>query len=35
MGRKLKPVSALQEWTQGLTIMQQSVLLAAIRGDDQ
>lgn len=34
MERKLKPVSALQEWTQGLTIMQQSVLLAAIRGPD-
>lgn len=29
-----KPVSVLQEWVQRLTFMQQSVLIAAVRGPD-
>lgn len=31
---KIKPKSVLQEWTFGITFMQQSVLLTAVRGPD-
>lgn len=30
----MKPVSVLQEWVQGLSFMQQSVLITSIRGPD-